>query len=211
MDYDKNYVENIEKKSGWGLKILVAIIAIIAIFVAFAVPTYNSLVKLDEDCKGAWAQVQNQYKRRADLIPNFVNTVKGYAEHEKSTLEGVVNARAKATSVNVDANNLNEQSFLAFNDAQNSLTSALSKLMVVVEKYPELKANQNFLELQNQLEGTENRISVARKDYIAVVQNYNKTIRTFPTNLIAKIVGLGGAKPVFSASEAEQKAPVVEF
>lgn len=162
-------------------KIIGTLIVIAVILAAVLVPTYNKLVTLGEDINAAWAQVQNQYKRRADLIPNFVNSVKGYAAHEKETLEGVINARSKATSINIDASKAPQtaEELNAFNKAQSGLNSALSRLMMVVEKYPDLKANQNFIDLQNQLEGTENRISVARKDYIAVVQNYNKTIRVF--------------------------------
>ncbi len=192
--------------------LIVLVIAAIA-FAIFAVPVYNKLISKDEEVKAAWSQVQNQYQRRADLIPNFVETVKGYASHEKDTLEGVINARAKATAVNINAESLAQdpEAFAKFNGAQGELSSALSRLMLVVERYPDLKANQNFAELQNQLEGTENRIAVARKDYIASVQEYNKLIRTFPTNIIARIVGLGGAKPSFSANSSSQKAPSVSF
>ena len=151
--------------------LIVLVIAAIA-FAIFAVPVYNKLVSKDEEVKAAWSQVQNQYQRRADLIPNFVETVKGYASHEKDTLEGVINARAKATAVNINAESLAQdpEAFAKFNGAQGELSSALSRLMLVVERYPDLKANQNFADLQNQLEGTENRIAVARKDYIASVQ-----------------------------------------
>ena len=192
--------------------LIVLVIAAIA-FAIFAVPVYNKLVSKDEEVKAAWSQVQNQYQRRADLIPNFVETVKGYASHEKDTLEGVINARAKATAVNINAESLAQdpEAFAKFNGAQGELSSALSRLMLVVERYPDLKANQNFADLQNQLEGTENRIAVARKDYIASVQEYNKLIRTFPTNIIARIVGLGGSKPSFSADSSSQKAPSVSF
>lgn len=197
-------------RSNTFLKIVGFLVVAAIIIGVIVVPTYNKLIKLDEDVNAAWSQVQNQYKRRADLIPNFVETVKGYATHEKETLENVINARAKATSINV--NEQNAQSLQAFNEAQEGLSSALSRLMVVVERYPELKANEGFVNLQNQLEGTENRISVARRDYIAVVQNYNKTIRTFPTNIIAKfILNDSAPKPVFQATQAEQSAPKVEF
>ena len=216
VEYDRNYENSpkSEKKGGFGwLKVVGILVAIAVVFAFIAVPTYNKLVKMDEDVNAAWAQVQNQYKRRADLIPNFVETVKGYASHERETLEGVINARAKATSVNVDANTAPQtmEALQQFNEAQTGLNSALSRLMLVVERYPELKANENFTQLQTQLEGTENRISVARKDYIGVVQEYNKVIRVFPTNIIAKLVGMGGSKPVFAASEAEQAAPQVSF
>lgn len=216
VEYDRNYENSpkSEKKGGFGwLKVVGILVAIAVVFAFIAVPTYNKLVKMDEDVNAAWAQVQNQYKRRADLIPNFVETVKGYASHERETLEGVINARAKATSVNVDANTAPQtmEALQQFNEAQTGLNSALSRLMLVVERYPELKANENFTQLQTQLEGTENRISVARKDYIGVVQEYNKVIRVFPTNIIAKLVGRGGSRPVFAASEAEQAAPQVSF
>ncbi|MBO7475703.1 MAG: LemA family protein [Campylobacter sp.] len=216
VEYDRNYENSpkSEKKGGFGwLKVVGILVAIAVIFGFIAVPTYNKLVKMDEDVNAAWAQVQNQYKRRADLIPNFVETVKGYASHERETLEGVINARAKATSVNVDANTAPQtmEALQQFNEAQTGLNSALSRLMLVVERYPELKANENFTQLQTQLEGTENRIAVARKDYIGAVQEYNKVIRVFPTNIIAKLVSMGGSKPVFAASEAEQAAPQVSF
>ncbi len=216
VEYDRNYENSpkSEKKGGFGwLKVVGILVAIAVVFAFIAVPTYNKLVKMDEDVNAAWAQVQNQYKRRADLIPNFVETVKGYASHERETLEGVINARAKATSVNVDANTAPQtmEALQQFNEAQTGLNSALSRLMLVVERYPELKANENFTQLQTQLEGTENRIAVARKDYIGVVQEYNKVIRVFPTNIIAKLVGMGGSKPVFAVSEAEQAAPQVSF
>jgi LemA protein len=141
----------------------------------------NNIPTFDEQVKGAWAQVENQYQRRADLIPNLVETVKGYAAHETETLQAVVEARAKASSVQLDANSLSDpQAFARFEAAQNELSSALSRLLVVVERYPDLKANQSFLALQSQLEGTENRIAVARRDYIAAVASYNTEIRTFP-------------------------------
>jgi LemA protein len=141
----------------------------------------NNIPSFDEQVKGAWAQVENQYQRRADLIPNLVETVKSYAKHETETLQAVVEARTKATSVQVDANTLSDpQAFARFEAAQNELSSALSRLLVVVERYPDLKANQNFLALQSQLEGTENRIAVARRDYIEAVARYNTEIRTFP-------------------------------
>jgi len=173
---------------------------------------YNQLQGLDEEVKGAWAEVQNQYQRRADLVPNLVSTVKGAANFEQETLQRVVEARAAATSVNVDANALNNpEAFKKFEQAQNQLSSALSRLLVVVEKYPELKANQNFQTLQAQLEGTENRIAVARKRYIERVAEYNKGVRFFPTNLTAKwLLGLE-VRPTFSAGEAAQKPPEVKF
>ena len=173
---------------------------------------YNKLQGLDEDVKGAWAEVQNQYQRRADLVPNLVATVKGAANFEQETLQKVIEARSAATSIKLDANVLNNpETFKKFEQSQNQLTGALSRLMVVVEKYPDLKANKNFQELQAQLEGTENRITVARKRYIEHVAEYNKGIRFFPTNLTAKyLLGLD-VRQTFSADEASQKPPQVKF
>ena len=173
---------------------------------------YNKLQGLDEDVKGAWAEVQNQYQRRADLVPNLVATVKGAANFEQETLQKVIEARSAATSIKLDANALNNpETFKKFEQSQNQLTGALSRLMVVVEKYPDLKANKNFQELQAQLEGTENRITVARKRYIEHVAEYNKGIRFFPTNLTAKyLLGLD-VRQTFSADEASQKPPQVKF
>ncbi|BCX80051.1 LemA family protein [Campylobacter sp. 19-13652] len=192
-------------------KFIILIVAIVALG-AWIMPQYNNLVKLDEGVNAKWAQVQNQYKRRADLIPNLVQTVKGYAKHESQTLQNVIEARSKATSINLNASDLSDQAKMkAFVDAQNSLSSALSKLMVVVEKYPELKADESFLKLQDQLEGTENRIAIARKDYIDELQGFNTVLRSFPTNLIAKIFTQISPKESFKASENEQNAPQVSF
>ncbi len=168
------------------------------------------MVTSGEAVDAQWSQVENVYQRRADLIPNLVATVKGYAEHEQSTLEGVIEARSKATSVNIDANNLNTGTFQAFQQAQEGLTQALSRLMVVVEKYPDLKANQNFLELQAQLEGTENRITVERMKFNETTRNYNTYIKKFPNNLFAAIFGFE-QKPYFSAQSGADKAPEVKF
>jgi LemA protein len=154
--------------------------------------------------------VQSAYQRRADLIPNLVSTVKGYADFEKSTLTAVVNARAKATSVNIDASKLTPESFQQFQQAQSGLSSALSKLLVTVERYPDLKANSNFLELQSQLEGNENRIKVARDNFNDTVSSYNKSVKKFPANLFAGIFGFN-AKPYFEADVGSDKAPKVEF
>jgi LemA protein len=173
---------------------------------------YNQLQGLDEDVKAAWSEVQNQYQRRADLVPNLVATVKGAANFEQETLQRVIEARSKATSVNIDANALsNPEAFRRFEQAQSELSSALSRLLVVVEKYPDLKANQNFRDLQAQLEGTENRIAVARKRYIASVAEYNKGVRFFPTNLTARF--LLGLEPreSFSADPAAARPPEVKF
>lgn len=172
--------------------------------------TYNTMVTQDEGVKTAWSQVENQYQRRMDLIPNLVNTVKGYATHEKETLEGVVSARAEATKTTIDPSNLNEESMKKFQAAQGELSSALSRLMVVLERYPDLKANQNFSELQAQLEGTENRISVERKRFNETAQSYNTYIRTFPTNILAGMFGFQ-PKAYFSAESGAEKTPKVEF
>ena len=172
--------------------------------------TYNTMVTQDEGVKTAWSQVENQYQRRMDLIPNLVNTVKGYATHEKETLEGVVSARAEATKTTIDPSNLNEESMKKFQAAQGELSSALSRLMLVIERYPDLKANQNFSELQAQLEGTENRISVERKRLNETAQSYNTYIRSFPTNILAGMFGFQ-PKAYFSAESGAEKAPKVEF
>ena len=172
--------------------------------------TYNTMVTQDEGVKTAWSQVENQYQRRMDLIPNLVNTVKGYATHEKETLEGVVSARAEATKTTIDPSNLNEESMKKFQAAQGELSSALSRLMLVIERYPDLKANQNFSELQAQLEGTENRISVERKRFNETAQSYNTHIRSFPTNILAGMFGFQ-PKAYFSAESGAEKAPKVEF
>ena len=171
---------------------------------------YNSMVEKQEGVVKTWANVETQYQRRADLIPNLVNTVKGFAEHEKSTLTAVVEARAKATSVNIDPSKMTAADMQNFNAAQGGLGSALSKLMVVVEKYPDLKANENFLQLQAQLEGTENRISVARKNYNDVVGDYNTYIKRFPKNIIAGWFDFE-PKPYFESKKGADVAPEVQF
>jgi LemA protein len=171
---------------------------------------YNQMVSLQEEVVSQWANVETAYQRRADLIPNLVSTVKGYAEFEKETLEGVVNARAKATAMNIDPTKLDANTLKAFQANQGELSSALSRLMVVVEKYPDLKANQNFLELQSQLEGTENRISVERRRFNEVVKSYNTYIRKFPNNLIAGMFDFE-SKAYFEAEAGSEKAPKVEF
>ena len=187
----------------------------VIVFLVFAVfswvkGSYNTMVSQDEGVKTAWSQVENQYQRRLDLIPNLVNTVKGYAAHEKETLEGVINARAEATKTTIDPSNLNEESLKKFQAAQGELSSALSRLMVVMERYPDLKANQNFSELQAQLEGTENRITVERKRFNEVAQAYNTYIRSFPNNILAGMVGFF-PKAYFTADAGAEKAPKVEF
>jgi LemA protein len=174
---------------------------------------YNSLQGLDEDVKASWSEVENQYQRRADLVPNLVQTVKGFAKQERETLEAVVKARAEATQTKVDASTLtNPQAFQKFEQAQGQLSSALSRLMVVVEKYPDLKSNQNFLELQAQLEGTENRITVARKRYIDQVAEFNKQVRFFPTNLTAKfLLGMQPRETFKATTAGAENAPAVQF
>lgn len=190
------------------MKILIPILAIIVLLVVWGIGGVNNLVREDEEVNAAWAQVQNQYQRRMDLIPNLVATVKGYAAHEKETLEAVIQARANATKVSVDINDAKE--IEAYMKAQSGISSALSRLLAVSENYPDLKANQNFLSLQDQLEGTENRIAVARKDYIAVVKRFNQQVRTFPGIIWAFVSGLK-AKPAFDAAPAAQTAPAVAF
>lgn len=173
---------------------------------------YNELQGLDEGVKGAWSEVQNQYQRRADLIPNLVATVKGAANFEQETLQKVIEARAQATSIKLDAQALSDPAtFKKFEDAQRNLSGALSRLLVVAEQYPDLKANQNFRDLQAQIEGTENRIAVARKRYVESVQTYNTNVRSFPYNLTAQyLLGLK-VRETFSADEAAQKPPQVKF
>ena len=172
--------------------------------------TYNGFVDKEENVTNAWSKVESSYQRRADLIPNLVEIVKGYAAHEKETLESVINARAKATSTTIDANNLTPESMAQFQQAQQGLSGALSRLLVTVEKYPDLKANQNFLELQAQLEGTENRIKVARDKFNDVVTVYNKSVKRFPGNLYAGVFGFS-SKSTFQAEEWSEKAPDIKF
>lgn len=172
--------------------------------------SYNSMVKMDENVKAKWGQVQNNYQRRSDLIPNLVATVKGAANFEKSTLTDVINARAKATSVQVDPTKLTPESIQKFQAAQGELSSALGKLMMITENYPDLKSNANFLALQAQLEGTENRITIARKDFNEAVQEYNSKIRSFPANITAKMFGFG-EKGYFQAEPGSEKVPEVKF
>lgn len=171
---------------------------------------YNTMVEKSESVDAQWSQVENVYQRRADLIPNLVATVKGYAEHEQETLTGVIEARAKATSVKIDASSLTEENMAKFQQAQAGLTNALSKLMVVQEKYPDLKANDNFRDLQAQLEGTENRIAVERQKFNEVTRDYNTYIKKFPNNFVAGMFDFE-SKPYFKADEIAQKAPEVKF
>ncbi|MHA7112151.1 LemA family protein [Sunxiuqinia elliptica] len=191
--------------------IILAVIAVVVLLIYSSVKgTYNNMVTQDEAVNANWAQVENVYQRRADLIPNLVNTVKGYAAHEQETLEGVIEARSKATAVNVKPENLNAQSLQQFQQAQSGLSSALSRLMVVVERYPDLKANQNFLDLQAQLEGTENRITVERRKFNESARAFNTYIRTFPKNIYANLFGFD-KKAYFEAEQGAEKAPEVSF
>ncbi|MCG3674937.1 LemA family protein [Aliarcobacter butzleri] len=194
-------------------KISLVLGLILLAIIYLTVTNYNNIPKLDENVKEKWSQVQNQYKRRADLIPNLVETVKAYANHEKSTLVEVTEARSKVSQITLNENTLNNPELLQqFENAQSNLTSALSKLMVVVEKYPELKANENFLSLQSQLEGTENRISIARRDFIEAVKLYNLELRTMPGKFVAAIAHPEAKiKETFTASPTEQDAPKVKF
>lgn len=194
-------------------KISLVLGLILLAIIYLTVTNYNNIPKLDENVKEKWSQVQNQYKRRADLIPNLVETVKAYANHEKSTLVEVTEARSKVSQITLNKNTLSNPELLQqFENAQSNLTSALSKLMVVVEKYPELKANENFLSLQSQLEGTENRITVARRDFIEAVKLYNLELRTMPGKLVAAIAHPEAKiKETFTASPTEQDAPKVKF
>lgn len=191
--------------------IILAVIAVILLLAYSSVKnSYNSMVTMQEGVTAQWSQVENVYQRRSDLIPNLVSTVKGYADFEKETLTQVIEARAKATSVNVNPEKLDAQSLKNFQDAQSGLSSALSRLMVVVEKYPELKANQGFLDLQAQLEGTENRITVERQKFNQSAQAYNTFIRTFPKNIFAGMFGFE-KKAYFEAEKGAEKAPQVKF
>lgn len=171
---------------------------------------YNSLVEKQQGVEEAWAQVENQYQRRADLIPNLVNTVKGYSTHEEETLTKVVEARAKATSITLDAKDLTEENLARYQQAQNELSGALKSLLAVTEAYPDLKANENFLNLQAQLEGTENRIATERKRYTESVREYNTAIKKFPTTIYAGWFGFD-EKPQFKAEAGAEKAPEVKF
>ena len=185
-------------------------IGVVAVVAIFFYATYNGFVNREEGLKSAWSNVETQYQRRADLIPNLVNTVKGYAAHETQTLNEVTEARARATSINLSADDLTPERLAQFQRAQAEVRSALGRLIAVSESYPDLKANQNFLELQAQLEGTENRIAVARKDFNAAAQQYNVSVRRFPANLVAWMFGFG-QKPYFESAEGAAAAPQVTF
>lgn len=195
------------------LRLLPAFLLLAVLLPLLAGCGFNTIPTAEENAKAAFSEVQNQYQRRADLIPNLVETVKGYASHEKEVLEGVVEARAKATQINVTPETLKDpEAFKAFQDSQAGLTSALSRLLAVVENYPDLKANQNFLALQAQLEGTENRIAVARRDYIQAVKDYNLSLRTFPSILWAKFWYTANEPfPNFTVPEDKLEVPNVNF
>lgn len=191
-------------------KKLIAIIGAAVLLVIFGVSTYNSLVDKDEEVKLKWSNLEAQYQRRADLIPNLVNTVKGYVQHERETLEAVMEARSKATSITVDPSNITPEQLAEYQKAQSGVTSALGRLLAVAENYPDLKANQQFLELQAQLEGTENRIEVAREDYNKASKSFNSSVRKFPTNLFASIFGFE-MYDYYEAEEGAEIAPQVQF
>jgi LemA protein len=193
-----------------GSLVLIILLAILFIGGCQACNTQRALVGSEENVKAKWGEVQNQYQRRADLIPNLVNTVKGAANFEQKTLTDVINARARATSIQVNPENLTPEKLREFQQAQGELSQALGRLMVVTENYPELKANQNFLALQDQLEGTENRITVARKNFNESVQSYNTQVRAFPTNIFAGMMGFE-RKGTFEADPGAQRAPQVQF
>jgi len=194
-------------KKNKGLIITIVVIVLVALW---GISSYNRLVGMDEKVSNQWANVETQYQRRSDLIPNLVNTVKGYAKHESQTLEAVMAARSQATQVKIDPSNCTPQQLAAYQKAQGDVTTALGKLLAITENYPDLKANQNFLELQSQLEGTENRINVARKDFNDSAKKYNTSLRRFPRNIIASMFGFE-KRNYFEAEAGAEKAPKVEF
>lgn len=194
-------------KKNKGLIITIVVIVLVALW---GISSYNGLVSMDENVSDQWANVETQYQRRSDLIPNLVNTVKGYAKHESETLESVMAARSQATQVKIDPSNCTPQQLAAYQKAQGDVTTALGKLLAITENYPDLKANQNFLELQSQLEGTENRINVARKDFNDTAKKYNTSLRRFPRNIIASMFGFE-KRNYFEAEAGAEKAPKVEF
>ena len=194
-------------KKNKGLIITIVVIVLVALW---GISSYNGLVGMDENVSNKWANVETQYQRRSDLIPNLVNTVKGYAKHESQTLEAVMAARSQATQVKIDPSNCTPQQLAAYQKAQGDVTTALGKLLAITENYPDLKANQNFLELQSQLEGTENRINVARKDFNDSAKKYNISLRRFPRNIIASMFGFE-KRNYFEAEAGAEKAPKVEF
>ena len=189
---------------------IILIVGVVILIIFWFIGKYNGLIGKEEDVNSKWGDVQTVYQRRADLIPNLVATVKGFAEHEQQVLTDVVDARSKATSVNFNADNLTEENIKAFQAAQEQLSGALSRLLVTVEKYPDLKANQNFMGLQAQLEGTENRIAVERKNFNEAVKDYNTSLRKFPTNIVANMFGFD-KKAYFESEAGSEVAPKVEF
>lgn len=189
---------------------IIIVAAVVVILVAWAISAYNGLVIKDENCSKQWSKVESQYQRRMDLIPNLVNTVKGYASHEEATLLKVIEARNQASQIKVDAENMTQEQLNNFQQTQENLSSAIRGLNIVVEQYPDLKANQNFLELQSQLEGTENRIAVERQRYSDVVNEYNTSVRRFPNSIFASMFGFD-KKPYFDAQTGAENAPKVEF
>ena len=193
-----------------GTVILITVVALVAIIALWAMSAYNKLVVADESVTTEWANVESQYQRRADLIPNLVSTVKGYAAHEQETLEAVVSARAKATQMTVDAKDLTPEKLQEYQAAQGEVGAALGRLLMITENYPDLKANQNFMALQEQLEGTENRIQVARQKFNLTAKTYNISIRRFPMNILAGMFGFE-SKAYFEAEAGADKAPKVEF
>ena len=194
-------------KKNKGLIITIVVIVLVALW---GILSYNGLVGMDENVSNQWANVETQYQRRSDLIPNLVNTVKGYAKHESQTLEAVMAARSQATQVKIDPSNCTPQQLAAYQKAQGDVTTALGKLLAITENYPDLKANQNFLELQSQLEGTENRINVARKDFNDTAKKYNTSLRRFPRNIVASMFGFE-KRNYFEAEAGAEKAPKVGF
>mgnify|MGYP003520809775 CR=1 FL=1 len=189
---------------------IILIVGVVVLIAFWFIGKYNGLVNKEENVNSKWAQVENVYQRRADLIPNLVNTVKGYAAHESETLESVIAARSKATQITIDPANLTPEKLAEYQEAQGAVTSALGKLLAISESYPDLKANQNFMELQAQLEGTENRITVERRNFNEVAREYNTSIRTFPKTIIAGMCGFD-KRPYFEAEEGANKAPEVKF
>lgn len=191
-------------------KVWIIVIVVVIALIGYSVSSYNSMVSMDEEVGTAWSNVENQYQRRSDLIPNLVNTVKGYAAHEKETFDAVVSARAKATQVSVDADNLTPEKLAAYQQAQGEIGSALGRLLAISENYPDLKASENFQTLQAQLEGTENRISRERRKFNETAREYNTAIRRFPKNLLASMFGFE-KRPYFEAEEGAQNVPEVKF
>lgn len=188
----------------------IVVLGVLAIIALWAVNVYNGLVENEETVESAWSQVENQYQRRADLVPNLVATVKGYATHESETLENVISARSRATQITIDPSNVTPEQLAQYQAAQGELSQALGRLLAVAESYPDLKANENFRDLQSQLEGTENRIAIARQQFNDTAREYNTKVRRFPGNIIASIFGFE-RKPYFEADEESKHAPKVEF